>query len=118
MQKTINTIVYFAPFIVLGLVLKTLSIVPWYMGLPLALMEFLAMHVGIVKYLVPIPSHDALWKTPYFSCIFQASAFWVLVTWVGVLVPGKFQRMGSLGAGVPGRADRVVRQADDPFLPY
>ncbi|ORY96172.1 DHHC palmitoyltransferase-domain-containing protein, partial [Syncephalastrum racemosum] len=66
---------------------KTLSIIPWYMGLPLALMEFLAMHVGIVKYLVPIPSHDALWKTPYFSCIFQASAFWVLVTWVGILVP-------------------------------
>ncbi|KAI9490611.1 DHHC palmitoyltransferase-domain-containing protein [Zychaea mexicana] len=81
-KRTINTIVYFAPFITLGTALKTLSMVPWYAGLPLALLQFVGMHVSIIKYLIPAPSHDALWKTPYFSCIFQASAFWVLVTWL------------------------------------
>lgn len=79
---------YILPFIVLAATLKTLVLFPWYMGLPLAFLEFVAMHVGITKYLIPIPSHDALWKTPYFSSIFQASACWVLLTWLWVVVPG------------------------------
>ncbi|KAI8139066.1 DHHC palmitoyltransferase-domain-containing protein [Fennellomyces sp. T-0311] len=87
-KRTINTIVYFLPFIVLAMVLKTLSLVPWYAGLPLALLQFVGMHVSIIKYLIPAPSHDALWKTPYFSCIFQASAFWVFVTWLTPVVMG------------------------------
>ncbi|KAG0163615.1 palmitoyltransferase akr1 [Apophysomyces sp. BC1015] len=86
-KRNTNSIIYILPFIVLGLAFKTLSLVPWYTGLPLALLEFMAMHVGIVKYLVTVPSHDGLWRTPYFSSIFQASAFWVLVTWAVVLVP-------------------------------
>ncbi|ORZ11159.1 DHHC palmitoyltransferase-domain-containing protein [Absidia repens] len=59
----------------------------WYLGLPLAVLCLVGMHVSIVKYLIPIPHNEALWKTPYFSCIFQASAFWVLVTWTLILVP-------------------------------
>lgn len=88
---------YFAPFVVLFLVLKTLSTFPWYMGLPLSLLEFMGMHVGIIKYLLPAPSHDALWKTPYFSCIFQASAFWVLFTWLFKIVYGMD---GSMTQGI------------------
>ncbi|KAI8080050.1 ankyrin repeat-containing domain protein [Halteromyces radiatus] len=86
-KKTINTIIYFLPFIALGMALKTLSLFSWYLGLPLAFLCLVCMHVGIVKYLIPIPHNDALWKTPYFSCIFQASAFWVLMTWTCILVP-------------------------------
>lgn len=58
------------------------------------------MHVGIIKYLLPAPSHDALWKTPYFSCIFQASAFWVLFTWLFKIVTGMDGWMdGFMGYG-------------------
>ena len=60
---------------------------PWYAGLPLALGSFALTHIAIVKYLVQVPGHDAVWKTPYFSSVFQSSAFWVLVTWMWVLVP-------------------------------
>ncbi|KAI9322441.1 hypothetical protein BX666DRAFT_1815254, partial [Dichotomocladium elegans] len=85
-KRTINTIVYFSPYVVMFLALKTISMFPWYLGLPLALLEFVGMHVGIIKYLFPAPSHDAVMKTPYFSSIFQATAFWVLVTWCFVLL--------------------------------
>jgi palmitoyltransferase len=88
-QRTVNTVVYITPFIALGLVLKFLESFSWYIGLPLAILTFLAMHIGIVKYLIPVQSHDAVWKTPYFSSIFQASAFWVIVTWIVVLAPCK-----------------------------
>jgi palmitoyltransferase len=43
------------------------------------------MHVGIVKFVIPVPTPDAMLKTPYFSSIFQATSFWVLVTWLLVI---------------------------------
>ncbi|CAO3620358.1 unnamed protein product [Cunninghamella blakesleeana] len=86
-KKTVNTIIYFLPFIALGLALKCLTLFSWFVGLPLAVLCFVGMHISIVKYLIPIPHNEALWKTPYFSCIFQSSAFWVLVTWTCILVP-------------------------------
>jgi palmitoyltransferase len=46
------------------------------------------MHVGIVKFLIPVPTPDAMLKTPYFSSIFQATAFWVGMTWLVVLAKG------------------------------
>lgn len=88
-KRTINTIIYFLPYIALAMALKCLDVFSWYLGLPLAVSCLIGMHVSIVKYLIPIPHNEALWKTPYFSCIFQASAFWVLVTWTCILVPSK-----------------------------
>ncbi|KAI8328320.1 DHHC palmitoyltransferase-domain-containing protein [Chlamydoabsidia padenii] len=85
--RTINTIIYFLPYIALGMALKSLDVFSWYLGLPMAVLSLVGMHVMIVKYLIPIPHNEALWKTPYFSCIFQSSAFWVLVTWTCILVP-------------------------------
>ncbi|KAI7897811.1 ankyrin repeat-containing domain protein [Cokeromyces recurvatus] len=86
-KSTVNIISYLAPFFALGFALKCLAIFSWFVGLPLALLTFVAMHMGISKYLIPVMSHDAIWRTPYFSSIFQASAFWVIVTWMWVLVP-------------------------------
>lgn len=86
-KRTVNTLAYLAPFFSLGFALKCLAMFPWYTGLPLALISFGATHIAIVKYLIQVPGNDAVWKTPYFSSIFQSSAFWVLVTWMWVLVP-------------------------------
>ncbi|KAI8071555.1 DHHC palmitoyltransferase-domain-containing protein [Gongronella butleri] len=66
---------------------RCLAWFPWYMGVPMAALSFVGMHLLIIKKLLPIPHNEALWKTPYFSCIFQASAFWVLITWTCVIVP-------------------------------
>lgn len=87
-----NTIAYIFPYITLGLVLKCLATFPWYTGLPLTLLLCAAMHLTIVNYVIPIPSNDAVWRTPYFSSIFQASAFWVLVTWIRILLPCNMNR--------------------------
>lgn len=95
-KRTINTIIYFLPYIALAMALKCLDIFSWYLGLPMAVFCLIGMHVMIVKYLIPIPHNEALWKTPYFSCIFQASAFWVLVTWTCILVPSKLSHSFSL----------------------
>ncbi|CEJ00496.1 Putative Palmitoyltransferase [Rhizopus microsporus] len=90
-KRTVNTIAYIFPYITLGLVLKCLATFPWYTGLPLTLLLCAAMHLTIVNYVIPIPSNDAVWRTPYFSSIFQASAFWVLVTWIRILLPSTSQ---------------------------
>ncbi|KAG2230295.1 hypothetical protein INT48_001537 [Thamnidium elegans] len=86
-KRVVNTVAYLAPFVALGFALKCLAMFPWYAGLPLALASFALMHISIVKYLIQVPSNDAVWKTPYFSSIFQSSAFWVLVTWAFILLP-------------------------------
>ncbi|CAO3666583.1 unnamed protein product [Umbelopsis ramanniana] len=84
-RTTVNRLIYILPFIVLAIIFRTLAAFPWYFGLPLSLVEFLAMHVGIVKFVIPVPTPDAMLKTPYFSSIFQATSFWVLVTWLLVI---------------------------------
>ncbi|KAI9485347.1 MAG: DHHC palmitoyltransferase-domain-containing protein [Benjaminiella poitrasii] len=86
-KRTVNTITYLAPFFSLGFALKCVAMFPWYIGLPSALFTFIVTHIGIANYLIQVPSHDAIWRTPYFSSIFQSSAFWVVVTWMWVLVP-------------------------------
>lgn len=85
LQTTVNRLIYILPFIVLAIIFRTLAAFPWYFGLPLSLVEFLAMHVGIVKFVIPVPTPDAMLKTPYFSSIFQATSFWVLVTWLLII---------------------------------
>jgi hypothetical protein len=73
----------------LAIIFYTFATFNWYLALPLAIVEFLAMHVGIVKFVIPVPTPDAMLKTPYFSSIFQATAFWVGVTWLIVIMRGR-----------------------------
>ncbi|CAG8594265.1 13719_t:CDS:2, partial [Ambispora leptoticha] len=56
--------------------------------LPLAIAEFFGCHMAIFRILIRAQIPDAMMRTPYFSSIFQASAFWVGVTWLTkVLMP-------------------------------
>ncbi|RKP06523.1 ankyrin repeat-containing domain protein, partial [Thamnocephalis sphaerospora] len=77
---------YFLPFPMLFFILQTLAVFPWYIGVALALLEFLGFHLSVIRWLLPIQQsaskHDAMMKAPYFSAIFQASAFWVGATWI------------------------------------
>jgi hypothetical protein len=77
---------YFLPFIVLFIVLQTLAVFPWYIGLVLAFVEFLLFHFSVLRWLLPRrrseSQNDALMKSPYFSAIFQASALMITITWL------------------------------------
>jgi palmitoyltransferase len=64
------------------LAFQTLARYPWFIGLPLAIGEFVVFHILIVKVLIKAQVPDAMMRTPYFTSIFQASAFWVGVTWL------------------------------------
>ncbi|KAI8058531.1 hypothetical protein BDF22DRAFT_666395 [Syncephalis plumigaleata] len=77
---------YFLPFPMLFLIIQTIATFPWYIGSTLALVEFLAFHLSVIRWLLPrrqvSSNHDAMMKAPYFSAIFQSTAFWVGVTWL------------------------------------
>ncbi|CAG8476478.1 8423_t:CDS:2 [Diversispora eburnea] len=81
-KKTAFAIIYLIPFFTLFAGLQTLSHYSWLIGLPLAVAEFFAFHMLIMKVLIRAKLPDALMRTPYFTSLFQASAFWVGVTWI------------------------------------
>ncbi|CAG8680784.1 10768_t:CDS:10, partial [Cetraspora pellucida] len=75
-------IIYLLPFFLIFAILKTLVYYPWYIGLPISLLEFSTCYVLIVKILIRAQTPDAMIRTPYLTGLFQASAFWVGFTWV------------------------------------
>ncbi|RHZ89336.1 hypothetical protein Glove_16g188 [Diversispora epigaea] len=81
-KKTALAIIYLIPFFVLFAALQTLAHYSWLIGFPLAITEFIVFHMLIVKVLIQAKLPDALMRTPYFTSLFQASAFWVGATWV------------------------------------
>ncbi|RIA97923.1 hypothetical protein C1645_751171 [Glomus cerebriforme] len=81
-RQATHAIIYFIPFFVLFLAFQTLIQYPWFIGLPLAIGEFVVFHILIVKVLIRAHVPDAMMRTPYFTSLFQASAFWVGVTWL------------------------------------
>ncbi|KAI9006650.1 ankyrin repeat-containing domain protein [Phycomyces nitens] len=85
-KKFTNRVIYLLPYIVLPIVLKTLASLPWFTGLPLAMIEFIMMHLIVEKILVVVPNSGEVLKTPYASSIFQASAWWLFLTWAWVLI--------------------------------
>ncbi|RIB19443.1 ankyrin repeat-containing domain protein, partial [Gigaspora rosea] len=75
-------IIYLLPFFLLFAVFNTLAYYPWFIGLPVSVLEFVFCYVLIVKFLIRAQIPDALLRTPYFTSLFQASAFWVGFTWI------------------------------------
>ncbi|CAG8533324.1 12831_t:CDS:2 [Dentiscutata erythropus] len=75
-------VIYFLPFLLLFGVFNTLVHYPWFIGLPMSILEFVVCYVLIVKFLIRTQIPDALLRTPYFTSLFQASAFWVGFTWI------------------------------------
>ncbi|KAI8343239.1 ankyrin repeat-containing domain protein [Chlamydoabsidia padenii] len=76
------------PFIVLPLILYTLTIFPWHLSLLMVLIESLVMHMTVVHFLLPAPVPEELIKSPYLTGIFQSSALWVLLNWAWTVARG------------------------------
>ncbi|KAF9429961.1 palmitoyltransferase akr1 [Podila epigama] len=85
-KKTTHTIIYFIPYITLFILLELMAWFPWYIAAPLAIGQFFLGHVGSFKFLLRTKTPNDMLQTPYYTAIFQSTAFWVGVTWLRHLV--------------------------------
>ncbi|GAA95868.1 uncharacterized protein L969DRAFT_18289 [Mixia osmundae IAM 14324] len=86
-DKQTTIAVLLLPTPVLGIAFKTLDILPWYTGLPLAFAEFFALNHVVTRVLLAAPPRqngmsDATAASPYLCGVLAGSLFWVGETWV------------------------------------
>ena len=69
------------------MIFMTLTILPWYTGIILALAEFFGMHHIVTRVLLNNSTYsESVQQTPYFAGIIFASMVWVSYCWVTRLV--------------------------------
>ncbi|KAG0262825.1 palmitoyltransferase akr1 [Mortierella polycephala] len=85
-KKTTNTIIYFIPYVTLFFTLELMVLFPWYIAFPLAIAQFLFGHVGAIKFLLRTRTPNDMLQTPYYTAVFQSTAFWVGFVWLRHLV--------------------------------
>ncbi|KAJ1301699.1 hypothetical protein OPQ81_008934 [Rhizoctonia solani] len=79
-ERNTKLAVLLTPTAFLYLIFKTLDMLPWYSGIPLAMAEFFGMHHIISRVLLNHQSYsEPLTGSPYFAGIILASLVWV--TW-------------------------------------
>ncbi|KAF9438911.1 palmitoyltransferase akr1 [Entomortierella beljakovae] len=76
-MKTTNTIIYFIPYVTLTFGLELMAMFRWYIALPLAIAQFLFGHIGSIKFLLRTRTPNDMTQTPYYTAVFQATAFLV-----------------------------------------
>lgn len=81
-KKITFIILYIIPFFLLYIALLTLAHLPWFIGLPLAILEYIICHIIVTKVFIRVQLTVEFMRTPYLSSIFQASAFFVGATWI------------------------------------
>ncbi|KAI5454987.1 palmitoyltransferase akr1 [Naganishia albida] len=78
-----------APTVFLGAVFSAFAYLPIYVGVPLGLAIFFAMHHIITRTLLRTKGFgDTVSKSPYFAAVIIASLIWVGSTWLRVLLTG------------------------------
>ncbi|KAI8063892.1 ankyrin repeat-containing domain protein [Gongronella butleri] len=87
-QKRRNMFILLMPLVTLPMVLMTLTRYSWLAALVLIPLLVMLMHFIVVYALLPAPVPEELTRSPYFSAIFQASAFWVLANWLWIVAKG------------------------------
>ncbi|KAG0033167.1 palmitoyltransferase akr1 [Podila clonocystis] len=85
-KKTTHTIIYFIPYFTLFFLLELMALFPWYIATPMAVAQFFAGHVGSFKFLLRTKTPNDMLQTPYYTAIFQSTAFWVGYTYLRHLV--------------------------------
>ncbi|KAF8310689.1 hypothetical protein DL93DRAFT_1583077 [Clavulina sp. PMI_390] len=69
-------------------IFTTVSIMPWYTGVPLAAAEFFGMHHVVTRVILNKNDYtDSVVQSPYFASIIGASIFWVGYIWITQLAP-------------------------------
>ncbi|CAA7262320.1 unnamed protein product [Cyclocybe aegerita] len=79
--------IFILPAIFFYLMFMTLTFLPWYTGILLALAEFFGMHHIVTRVLLNKATYtDSVNQTPYFAGIISGSILWVLYSWFTRLV--------------------------------
>ncbi|KZT21327.1 hypothetical protein NEOLEDRAFT_1073718 [Neolentinus lepideus HHB14362 ss-1] len=87
LQRNSKIAIFILPTIFLYLTFVTLSILPWYTGMILALAEFFGMHHIVTRVLLNNSSYtDNVAQSPYFAGIITGSMLWVGYCWITRLV--------------------------------
>ncbi|KAF6750426.1 hypothetical protein DFP72DRAFT_911142 [Ephemerocybe angulata] len=75
--------IFVLPTLFFYLIFMTLSVLPWYTGVLLAMAEFFGMHHIVTRVLLNKNTYtDSVSQTPYFAGIITASLIWVVYAWV------------------------------------
>ncbi|EUC55456.1 palmitoyltransferase AKR1 [Rhizoctonia solani AG-3 Rhs1AP] len=86
-ERNTKLAVLLTPSAFLYLIFKTVDMLPWYSGIPLAMAEFFGMHHIISRVLLNHQSYsEPLTGSPYFAGIILASLIWVTWGWATILV--------------------------------
>lgn len=88
-ERNTRLAILIIPTVFLYMIFTTLSILPWYTGVPLACAEFFGMHHIVTRVLLNHKSYtDSVTQSPYFVGIITASLIWVGFSWFTRLVRG------------------------------
>ncbi|KAF8233999.1 hypothetical protein L208DRAFT_1264147 [Tricholoma matsutake] len=86
-ERNTKIAIFLLPTLFFYLMFLTLTILPWYTGLLLALAEFFGMHHIVTRVLLNNNTYtDTVNQTPYFAGIISGSMVWVLFCWFTRLV--------------------------------
>ncbi|KAJ8474337.1 hypothetical protein ONZ45_g15983 [Pleurotus djamor] len=79
--------IFVLPTVFFYLIFTTLSWLPWYTGIILAMAEFFGMHHIVTRVLLNKNTYtDSVQQTPYFAGIIAGSIIWVAYCWISRLV--------------------------------
>ncbi|TCD60700.1 palmitoyltransferase akr1 [Steccherinum ochraceum] len=82
-ERNTKIAIFIVPTIFLWLMFMTLTILPWYTGVILAMALFFAMHHIVTRVLLDKSNYtDSVTQSPYFAGIIAASMVWVLYAWI------------------------------------
>ncbi|KAF9210005.1 palmitoyltransferase akr1 [Haplosporangium sp. Z 27] len=81
-KKTCNTIIYFIPYVTMYITLELMVLFPWFVAIPLAIAQFLLGHIGAIKFILRTKTPGDMLQTPYYTAVFQSTAFLVGYTWI------------------------------------
>ncbi|CAE6358746.1 unnamed protein product, partial [Rhizoctonia solani] len=96
-ERNTKLAVLLTPTAFLYLIFKTIDMLPWYSGIPLAMAEFFGMHHIISRVLLNHQSYsEPLTGSPYFAGIILGSLVWVTWGWATILVHEKLAGEGKL----------------------
>ncbi|KAJ3474072.1 hypothetical protein NLI96_g12663 [Meripilus lineatus] len=86
-ERNTKIAIFSMPTLFLFLMFMTLTILPWYTGLILAMALFFAMHHVVSRVLLDRANYtDSVTSSPYFAGIIAASMVWVGYAWISRLV--------------------------------
>ncbi|KAJ1664709.1 palmitoyltransferase akr1 [Coemansia sp. RSA 1813] len=75
------------PLVFIGVALLSLSLYPWFIGVPMAGMLLFGMQFTTQKLIAKSNGLQSLMRLPYMTMIFQSSALYILFTWVSRVLP-------------------------------